>query len=342
MQAPFGNDNRQPSAARANGRQAMAEAIQHHMDRLGPNKTKAVYDNPHPQFMSPRAPARSNVGGGDPLGIVNAVHRGWNHPIRDPGHGFNPLDVAGQLAHQTASMFNPTTKAGLANIASAFAGGGGEGGMGEEGGIVGDASAKMGELGMPGQFTRYGSAVYKTGSPLDRGITNEGPGYPNAQGAGIRGLVRRAEGTGRYGGSKASPLDFLKNIEEKQAAQSRSRAYTDENKLMENQRSGGLKQAADELRMHDAFTAATGHPLDSYNPAAKDQPFVDRQTSDFRDRNTLLNLANRNPGNDLLPHGGAQDPIKQALYDMLFGGKGLLKRPPRPGGGYPYGGGPFG
>lgn len=98
----------------------------------------------HSEFMGPRQPLRSEVGGGDPLGIVNAVQRGWRHPTVDPGHGLNPLDVVGQLARQGSQMFNPTTKSGLANVAMLFAGG-----------PKGDATGQLNEM-LPGKmFTPY-------------------------------------------------------------------------------------------------------------------------------------------------------------------------------------------
>lgn len=366
MVDPFGNNNRQPSAARANGRQAMAEAIQHHMDRLGPNNTRAVYSN-------------SGGGGGTFGGLISAVEhpgrtaesvghaiasgahaavkfgvnqnrianqdmlRGWRHPSIDKGHGFNPYDVLGQLGRQTATMFNPTTKAGLANMVSMFAGG-----------PKGDASPMMGELGMPGQFKAYGEG---TGNALDRGIVNEGPQRPTAsresdpamfnhrvgnrmsQGAGIRGLVRRAQGVGGY--KQANPLDVIEGL---RSFESKRLQERDVDKGFINGLGRTNQIGKMDLSMRRGFEQKSGGMLEPYRMMGENKPFDDRQSFDFSDRNDLLNLARRNPENEFLPQGRQQDALKQALYDMLFSGKGLLRKPGRPGPGpgeSPYGGGPF-
>ena len=183
MVDPFGNNNRQPSAARQQGRAAVAEAIQHHMDRLGPNKTKAVYSNPHPPQMmqaSPGAVKRAQA--------YNAAHpnetfftpaqQKWadrqqrrNDPLGrlgDKAEGFLQLK---QLGQQLAQQFNPTTKAGAIGLASMFVGG-----------PKGDATPMMESLGMKGQFENYGMESAKgmrfnpsVGRALDRGLTHEGP-----------------------------------------------------------------------------------------------------------------------------------------------------------------------
>ena len=105
---------------------------------------------------------------GDPLSSF--LYRLVFGPMSRPGDG---------SARAMLQSFNPTNRAGLLNDLAMFAGG-----------PKGDASPMMAELGMPGQFRDYGGADVH---PLARGIPNEGPNL-GARGAGIRGLVRRAQG----------------------------------------------------------------------------------------------------------------------------------------------------
>src|SRR3954469_19562173 len=70
-----------------------------------------------------------------------------NDPLGFLGNKVEGFLQLKQIAQQGAQMFNPTTRTGLLNVASMFAGG-----------PKGDASPMMGKLGMPGQFREYGHA----------------------------------------------------------------------------------------------------------------------------------------------------------------------------------------
>lgn len=327
------NSNRQPSFARTNGRQAIVDAIQNHMDRLAPNRNKS-------EFSGPRQPQRSNTGGGGPFGgLISAVshpvrsaqqlygaekaglqiaghdiRRGWRHPVMDRPHGFNPYDVLGQVGRQAAQMFNPTTKTGLANIVGGFAGGPKDGF---------DASPAMERLGMPGQFTRYGSAVYKTGSALDRGIPNEGPGYPGAQGAGIRGLVRRAEGVGGY--KQPNPgLTEMQRLEAELHARQLEGKTRDAIKEYSNRQGfanrnqGGFDAAnkrTDMLMNLDELMGMRSIPY-SMRDAVKPSNRLDEDLSGPKNLDTLMQyLAHyMNKGDDF------SIGSHRAVWDQLFGG----------------------
>jgi hypothetical protein len=118
---------------------------------------------------------QSAFGGSHDQSIGAFLYRLIFGPTSRPGDG---------SAHATAEGFNPLSRGGAANDLSMLFGGGPKG----------DASSMMGDLGMPGQFRDYGGADV---NPLARGIAHEGPN-PGARGAGIRGLVRRAQGTGSH------------------------------------------------------------------------------------------------------------------------------------------------
>lgn len=334
MYAPPDNQHR-ASAARERGRQAIAEAVQHHIDRLGPNKTKAVYSVPASRMeaAAPGAIQRAHA--------LNKLHPNTTfftpqqsrQAARMARHN-NPLGVLGdkiegfvglkQTAQELAHSMDPRTRAGLANIASMFVGG-----------PKGDATPMMGKLGMEGQFRAYGIG---TGKPLDRGIANEGPGYGRS-GSGIRGLVRRAQGTGRYNRPGQSPLDVLRDIEKGRAQQSEKLIQRDQVKESHNRLWGHATQFD---RVNRQASNSMGGHVVPYNAGLSDRPFMDRQSHDFTSRMDLLRLQRQNPGNELF---GSPEALKQALYDMLFSGKGLPKTPRRPGprpGESPYGGGPFG
>lgn len=97
-------------------------------------------------FAPGPAAGRNTVqGAGGALG--NILH--WAIYGNHPGAGLNA--VPGQLWQ----MFNPSTKAGVANIASLFGGGG-----------KFDASPTMEELGMPGQFAPYSPGKAAAGGHL--------------------------------------------------------------------------------------------------------------------------------------------------------------------------------
>lgn len=87
------------------------------------------------------------------------------------------------LPGQAASMFNPTTKAGLVNILSMFAGGG-----------KFDASPQMGELGMPGQFEEYSPTKASLGHELGMQVE----GQPHQANYAIR-AANKGVPVGRYG-----------------------------------------------------------------------------------------------------------------------------------------------
>lgn len=140
------------------------------------------------------------------LGIAgHDIARGYRHPALDPGHGFNPYDVIGQLGHQAVSMFNPRTRAGLANIASIFAGGPRDGFEGE-----------MAMRQVPGHFVPYSA---ETGTALDRGLTNEGPIRPGkGYNPSIQKMVERAHTNPFVRASREVSGQQLQNALEKQTA----------------------------------------------------------------------------------------------------------------------------
>lgn len=112
----------------------------------------------------------------------NGAHSGFNALMYRLifGPGSQPGDGAPQA---TLQSFNPLHPAGALNDLSMFFGG-----------PKGDATPMMESLGMHGQFTHYGD---QTGSALDRGVVHEGPN-PGARGAGIHGLIRRAQGVSPF------------------------------------------------------------------------------------------------------------------------------------------------
>ena len=84
--------------------------------------------------------------------LGNFLH--WAIYGKTPGSGLNALPT------QLWQMFNPTTKAGAANLVSMFAGGG------EFNPEKFNAAPKMGELGMPGQFGPYSTGRAAAGGHL--------------------------------------------------------------------------------------------------------------------------------------------------------------------------------
>lgn len=261
--------------------------------------------------------------GRDP--ILHDLVQGWRHPMGQgtPGHmqhGFNPLDVIGATARQLAHSVNPTTRGGIANLASMFA----DSPKGED---------ILGQWQPAGKFEPYG---YKSGEgirfnsgPLERGYALEGPTNPNGsmKGAGIRGLVRRAQGVGGYqrpneGLAEMNRLEALRR-EQSQLSQSRQKLQD-----FSNRRSFELKMLRTNARMEQAAEQNMGAKLIPYRYTAQNAPqFKEGQSPDFMDRNTLIKLHQQMPGNPLL---GAKTPVLQALYDMLFSGKGFINLPPRP------------
>lgn len=318
-------NNRHPSFARHNGKEAIREALQHHVDRLEPNRTKAdfsvlgrVFDRHSPAQRA--YDARQNKDS-----VLGAIKRGWNHPTLDKGHGFNPLDVIGQTSHGLAQMFDPRSKQGIANVATIFAGG--------------PKEPMDGPL-MAMGHTPLDDSLMGTG-PLDRGLVNEGPRSPSGstKGAGIRGLVRRAQGVGGYRKPPENPFNVLKEMDSRFNRQVNRREWIDENKQIDNQLGASDMKAA--------FLRKNGmEPYSTFNHDVNGEGlhYKDTQPFDFTDRLKAIR-AYDNPEVQQA-FGGNPEAFKQALYDMLFGGKGLLRKPGRPGMdnpyGSPYGGGPFG
>ena len=342
------NPTRQPSNARENGKQAVREAIQNHIDRLAPNHVKS-------EFSGPRQPQRSNTGGGGPLGgLISAVshpvrsaqqlygaekaglqiaghdiRRGWRHPVMDRPHGFNPYDVLGQLGRQGAQMFNPTTKSGIANIATAFAGG-----------PKGDASPMMSELGMPGQFVRYDSAQFKTGTPLDRGVMREGPVSPtgSGHGAGIHGLVRRAQGVRGYRRPDPGQTEMTRLEAELHQRQLEGKTrdaikeYSNRQGFA-NRNQGGFDAAnkrTDNLMKLDELMGMRSIPY-SMRDAVKPSNRLDEDMSGPKNLDTLMQyLAHYMNRGDNFNMGS-----QRAVWDQLFGGdfhfgRGFNKFPRKP------------
>lgn len=110
--------------------------------------------------------------------VASFLHWAWYG--RAPGAGLGA--VPGQLA----SSLDPRSRAGLINLASMFVPGARGGGYGAEP-LPEDV---LSEWQPAAHFKNYD---HQTGGPLDRGIALEGPGAGNS-GAGIRGLLRRAQG----------------------------------------------------------------------------------------------------------------------------------------------------
>lgn len=160
-----------------------------------------------------------------------------------------------QIAQQGAASFDPRSRAGLLNLASMFAGG-----------PKGDATPQMEALGMHGQFAPYDSVVYKTGSPLDRGVAHEGPtrATGGTEGAGIRGLVRRAEGKSPF--NRPDPIKAAaarRAVAEKEAAQ----AF---------QRQQMLRALAARKRLDEHLNSAPMHGL-AEHPAAEHDYFTSHE-----------------------------------------------------------------
>jgi hypothetical protein len=276
-----------------------------------------------------------------------------NNPLGRFGTKIENFLQLKQIAQQGAHMFDPRSKAGLANIAGMFVGGGAEG----------DATPAMESLGMKGQFAPYSHGGLMRGNALDRGITHETMGqnirigrqtgdlkdFPKgSQELLLRSLAERAQGVGRY--KSANPGEVLmQKLEMARKQQVQNRADVEEGKQLNNRFSGDLKKFQLNKQMGRAFEAKQGGQLvqgSINNPETFQAPFMDKQPEAYTVRTRLLNLQKQNPGNELL---GNANPLLQAIHDMLFSGKGLAKRPTRPGGkdnpspfGTPYGGGPFG
>jgi hypothetical protein len=273
-----------------------------------------------------------------------------NNPLGRLGSKIENFLQLKQIAQQGAHMFDPRSKAGLANIAGMFVGGGAEG----------DATPAMESLGMKGQFVPYSHGGLIRGDALDRGITHETMGqnirigrntgdlkdFPKgSQELLLRSLAERAQGVGRY--KSANPGEVLmQKLEMARKQQVQNRADTEAGKQISNRFGGDLKKFQLNKQMGRAFEAKQGGQLvqgSINNPETFQAPFMDKQPEDYAVRLRLLNLQRENPGNEML---GTSNPLMQAIHDMLFGGKGLQRRPARPGNdnpsGSPYGGGPFG
>lgn len=353
--------NRAPSHARANGKEAIREALQHHVDRLQPNRTKAAFSMGNSPRMSAASPGAIQMAQAN-----NAAHP--NQTFFTPsqsrqasamGRRNNPLGALGdraegflqlrQTGKQLTQMFDPRSRAGIANIATTFAGGGPEG-LGEEGaGMGGRLPEGMVPYNIPKAANSGALHGADTGVPSTSNVVRIGQKVGRLREFGkteqqllMDSLTRRAQGVGRYGGSKAGPLDFLKQIEQGREAQVNRNQWMDENKFYANERGAAAKKSFGQKRINDQLSQHMGG---DFAPAYREQPFYDTQPHDYTDRLKAVQAYQRNPELGQA-FGGSPDPIKQALYDMLFGGKGLLRRPSRPGpsnpSGSPYGGGPFG
>jgi len=251
--------------------------------------------------------------------MANQMER-RNAPLNAIGNHVEHFLGLKQLGQQSVQMFNPTTRAGLVNILSMFAGGP------KDGGFEGEMAMQK----VPGQFEAYKGQ----GSPLLRGLTHEGPIRPGKNyNPSIEKMVGNAKGVGGY--RRANPMDVIEGLH---AARQKLGQTSDSIKDYSNRGGFAARQAQERTNNFMRVDRAMGANSVPYVPRGEGRPFYDTQPADFRDRNTLLNLQKKMPDNPLL---GDSNPIMQALYDMLFPGKGLLRKPTRPGG-YPYGGGPFG
>lgn len=234
----------------------------------------------------------------DSNGIFNAIGQGlhWAFPHNPAQHFGTQMKQTGR---ELGQMFDPRHPSGLVNIASLFAGG-----------PKGDASPMMGKLGMPDQFAPYDSVVYKTGTPLDRGVVREGPtrATGGTEGAGIRGLIRRAQGVGGY--KQANPLDVI----EAQRAELAKRIATQEKiKAYSNRRGFEMKQLRNNARMEAQAEKSLGAQL---------VPFSGRLNPDFPTGSP--EGVPRAFSNGLRAYNDGNNPLLSMLREMLFGG-------------YPYG-----
>lgn len=137
-----------------------------------------------------------------------------NHWVAPHGYGvFGPrslLNAGEQTGVQAAQMFDPRSRAGLANLASLFAGGGDS--------FAGkfDATPQMEALGMKGQFAPY---THETGTALDRGVVNEGPIRPGkGYNPSMQKMVERAHTNPFVRASRAVASREQQNALEKQTA----------------------------------------------------------------------------------------------------------------------------
>lgn len=239
---------------------------------------------------------------------IHDVVRGYKHPVVDKGHGFNPLDVAGQLARGVKEQFNPTTRAGAANIASMFAGG---------------PKEPMDESLMARGYRPYN---HESGSPLDRGIVHEGP--RSGPGRGMRGIMRRAQGVGGYRRPNEG-LSEMARLEALRREQSKLSQTRDSVKEYANRSGMRNREINTNMLMQHAYEQQTGGALIPYRGKSDQVPFMDMQPHEYTDRMKAINLYRDNP--DLArAFGGSPQPMLQVLYDMLFSGKGFPQAPRRP------------
>jgi hypothetical protein len=255
----------------------------HYQNRTHPNET----------FFTPKAQRAA-----DKMFARNAS------PIQRVGNRAENFLQLREFGKEITQDFDPRTKAGLVNVASMFVGG-----------PKGDASPMMGKLGMPGQFRDYGGAEI---NPLSRGLTREGMG-PGRGGAGMRGLMRRAQGVGDY--KPANPLDV---IEGKHAERSNLRETTDMLKHYSNRQ--GFRQKArsqftphTQAEMEGRYSEATGGVAIPYSmrDAVKSENRQDRVfSSDEGLDNFVTYLAHyMDKGHSF--HEGSM----KAVWDYLFGGE---------------------
>lgn len=134
-------------------------------------------------------------------GVARFGHWAW--------YGDRPGAGLGAVPGQFVRGFDPRTRAGLANIASLFAGG-----------PKGDATPMMENLGMREQFVPYHEAPV---SPLDRGITNEGPIRPSrGYNPSIQKMVERAHTNPFIRAPKAKADDQLNRLSQLESLRQRA------------------------------------------------------------------------------------------------------------------------
>lgn len=142
--------------------------------------------------------------------VAQGAHWAFPHdPFAHPGA------QASQVGHQLASSFDPRSRGGLANLASLFAGG-----------SEGDMPPSTEEIlqgGHPaGEFHAYGrlkGGEHVTGSPLDRGLTNEGPIRPGKNyNPSMQKMVEGVHTNPFLRASRESASREMQNLQEKQTS----------------------------------------------------------------------------------------------------------------------------
>lgn len=349
-----------PQVARSNGGEAISEGIQNHVDRLAHNAVS------HGSFEHGAARVgRSFVqgwGNNAPADVTafkrafspgNLAHMRQETIHRESpgsstldsifGRKWNPITAFATEAYQ---QFKPTSRNNIIGDLGMLAGGPeGEGGLGGMA-AKGDATPMLDKLGMKGQFRGYNQAPV---DPLSRGITHEGPGQllrvgqktgdwgsfgKNEKQIIMDSLARRAQGVGGYRRPGQSGEQIMNQIEATRASQSKQLQARDAIKEYSNRGGFISKKFNDRARTMKALGGKPMSMTDIGNLSPQSYPWADRQSYDFTDRMQLHNLIKGNPDNPLLQETN-NGSVEKALYDMLFGGKGLFRakgmnRPRRP------------